>query len=97
MEKVYVVKHVRRDLKWNRESTYIDGVFKSLDSARHEIEKTRDEYRAGKEITILGEHWSLDDCPYYYANYIENYYVTTGDTEHVTAIEYDIEELELAD
>lgn len=96
MAKVYVIKHLSRDLKWNRESTYIDGVFKTLDSARHEIEKTRDEYRADKDITILGEHWSLDDCPYYYANYIENYY-KEHDPEHMTAVEYDFEEHELAD
>ena len=96
MAKVYVIKHLSRDLKWNRESTYIDGVFKTLDSARHEIEKMRDEYRANKDITILGEHWSLDDCPYYYVNYIENYY-KEYDPERMTAVEYDFEEFELAD
>lgn len=97
MAKVYVITHERTDEHGNIRCSYVNRVYKTLDSARSEIEKMRDEYRTDITIAIIGESWNLGDYPYYEASYIEKYYLETYGEKRIVNIEYNIEEHELAD
>ena len=97
MAKVYViiVKHTRYAL--NSNWTSINGVYKTLDAARQEIENIMNEYRSDDSITILGENWTLDEYPYYFVHCIENYYVKHDMMDYKEHIEYLVEEFEMAE
>ena len=96
--KVYVVMYKSTSEKYNTTSAWINSIHSTFESAKKVIEEVRDEYRANKDITILGENWSNDEYAYYNVRYVENYYVKYyNDNEHIELVEYNVEEHELAD
>ena len=97
MAKVYIILQETTDTWRSSRSKMVDSVFRTMDAARNRIKALRDEYRSDKDITLCGEHWHLGEYPYYFANYIENYYVKIGSMENVTNVEFTIEDYELAD
>lgn len=97
MAKVYAISYARLDNNSNIKSCWITGIYRSLDSVRREIETTRDEYREDKDITIIGEYWSLGDYPCYEVTFFENYYLKTYGEKRIEVIKHTIEECELAD
>ena len=97
MAKVYAVSYTRTDKDGSIKNCWMTGIYKTLDSARREIEKIRDEYRADESITIIGEYWSLGDYPCYEATFFEDYYLNTYGEKRTEVIKYFVEEHELAD
>ena len=97
MAKVYAISYVRNDKDGSVKSCWISGIYKTLDSARREIEKELNEYRKDESITITGEFWSLGDYPCYEATFFENYYLKTYGDKRIEVIKYFVEEHELAD
>ena len=97
MAKVYAVSYACTDKDGSIKTCWITGIYKTLDSARREIEKTRDEYRADESITIIGEYWSLGDYPCYEATLFENYHFKTYGDKRIEVIKHTVEEHELAE
>ena len=96
--KVYVVMYKCNNEKRNSTNAWINSVHSTFESAKKVIEEVRDEYRANKDITILGENWSNDEYAYYNVRYVENYYVKCyNDNEYIELVEYNVEEHEMAD
>lgn len=97
MAKVYIIFHTRTEMVNDSRYSDVTGIYKTLDSARLEIEKIRNEYRADDSITILGENWSLDEYPCYAAWYYENYFYNMYGDKRMTSVEFNVEEHELAE
>ena len=95
MAKVFIITVTTTAERLNSTYTHIEGVYKSLDSARQRIEEIRDGYRDDDDIMILGEHWSLGEFPYYKVECVEKYYILMGHKDREEWIEYEVKGYEM--